>query len=143
MTRSLFQKITLGIAGIPALAIGLCILVIPHPFYASYGIVLADDASLLSELRAPGAGLAVLGALMLWGIWNSAMHQVAQVAALTVYIGFPTGRLVGLLIDGMPSGGILGALAFEVGIAALCLLAFHGGSRTSPPQGAGTQAPAA
>ncbi|WP_300530797.1 DUF4345 domain-containing protein [uncultured Mameliella sp.] len=143
MTRSLFQRITLGIAGATTLAIGLCILVIPHQFYASYGIVLADDASLLSELRAPGAGLAVLGALMLWGIWNSAMRQVAQVAALTVYIAFPAGRLVGLLVDGMPSGGILGALAFEAGIAVLCLLAFRLGSRASPLQGADTRAPVA
>ncbi|WP_421906180.1 DUF4345 domain-containing protein [Mameliella sp.] len=136
MAFSPFQKITLGIAGISALAIGLCILAIPHRFYAGYGITLPHDASLLSELRAPGAGLAVLGGLMLWGMVNSAMRRVAQVAALTVYIGFPAGRLIGLLADGVPSGGILGALAFEIGIAVLCLLAFRRGLWTSVPQGA-------
>ncbi|MDD9731638.1 DUF4345 domain-containing protein [Mameliella sp. AT18] len=143
MTLSLFQKITLGLAGITALVIGLCILAVPHQFYASYGISLADDASLLSELRAPGAGLAVLGGLMLWGMVKRTMRQVALAAALTVYIAFPAGRLVGVLVDGMPSGSILGALVFEVGIAALCLLAFRRGSRPPAPQGNSSHAPAA
>jgi transposase InsO family protein len=41
-----------------ALTIGAFILFAPHAFYGSYGITLGEDASLLSELRAPGAGLA-------------------------------------------------------------------------------------
>ena len=56
------DPIHFGIVMIVALAIGGFILTAPMAFYASYGITLAPDASLLSELRAPGAGLAVLGA---------------------------------------------------------------------------------
>ena len=37
----------------------------------------------------------------------------------------PVGRLVGLAVDGMPSGGLVGALLFELLIAALCLAAFR------------------
>ena len=60
---TLFQKIALGVAGITALGIGASILIAPYAFYASYGIVLAPNPSLLSELRAPGAGLAAFGAV--------------------------------------------------------------------------------
>lgn len=122
------QKIALAIAGVTSLGIGGFILAAPHAFYASYGIALGADPSLLSELRAPGAGLAAFGAVMLAGIVRPAMRQTAVVAALTVFLAFPAGRVLGLLIDGMPSGGILGALILELAIAALCLFAFRRGA---------------
>jgi len=125
MTLSKFQKITLGIAGITALSIGGFILAAPVAFYAGYGITLAPDASLLSELRAPGAGVAALGGIMLAGLVRPSWTPVALVAALTVYLAFPAGRLVSLAVDGTPSGSVMGALVIEVAIAALCLAAFR------------------
>lgn len=125
MTLTRFQKITLGIAGGTAFGIGAAILTAPYPFYASYGITLGSDASLLSELRAPAAALAAFGLLMLAGILRLALAPVSVAVALTVFLAFPTGRLVSLLADGMPSDSIIGALAIEAGIAALCLVAFR------------------
>lgn len=125
MTLTRFEKIALGISGAAALGVGAFILAAPHAFYASYGITLSNDASLLSELRAPAAGLAALGVLMLAGLVRSAFSQVAIVTALTVFLAFPAGRLVGLLVDGMPSSGIVGALILELAIAVLCLAAFR------------------
>ena len=125
MKSTLFEKIALGLSGLTAFTIGAFILFAPHAFYAAYGITLGQDANLLSELRAPGAGLAGFGLLMLLGIWLRAVFKVAMVAALTVFIAFPTGRLVGLVMDGLPSGSIIGALVIELIIAALCLAAFR------------------
>ena len=125
MSLTRFEKVILGISGITALGIGVAILAAPHTFYASYGITLGNDASLLSELRAPAACLAALGVLMLAGLVRSTFSQVAIVAALTVFLAFPAGRLVGLLVDGMPSGGIIGALVLELALAVLCLIAFR------------------
>lgn len=124
MTLTFLQKMALGVSGLTSAGIGIFILVAPHAFYASYGIALGDDASLLSELRAPAAGLATLGGLMLMGILRPAMAQVSIAAALTVFLAFPAGRLIGLVIDGMPSSGIIGALVLEIAIAALCVVAF-------------------
>ena len=132
MQLTRFQKITLGIGGITALSIGSFITLSPHAFYASYHIVLGQDPNLLSELRAPGAGLAVLGAIMLAGIVRAAMTPVAITAALTVYLAFPAGRVVGIAIDGVPSNSIIGALVVEVIIAALLLAAFRNRSFLSP-----------
>ena len=125
MTLTRFEKITLGISGVTALGIGTFILAAPHAFYASYAITLSNDASLLSELRAPAAGLAALGTLMLAGIARPAWARMSIVAALIVFLAFPAGRLVGIVADGIPSGGILGALTLELVIAALCLAAFR------------------
>lgn len=125
MKPTLFEEIALGLSGLTALTIGAFILFAPHAFYASYGITLGEDASLLSELRAPGAGLAGFGLLMMLGIWRHAVLPVAMAAALTVFVAFPVGRLIGLAVDGMPSGSVIGALVIELLIAALCLAAFR------------------
>ena len=123
MTR--LQKISLGIAGLTSLGIGASILTMPQAFYASYGIALGADPSLLSELRAPAAGLAAFGMVMLAGIFKPSLRPSAIIAALTVFLGFPAGRLVGIWADGLPSDGIISALVLELAIAALCLFAFR------------------
>ncbi len=125
MFMNKIEKITLGISGLTALGIGGMITLAPHTFYASYGITLRENPSLLSELRAPGAGLTALGVLMLLGIWRSALAQLAVAATLIVFLAFPAGRFIGLVVDGMPSSGIIAALILEVSIAALCLFAFR------------------
>jgi len=125
MRPTLFEKIALGLSGLTAFTIGASILFAPHAFYAAYGINLAQNANLLSELRAPGAGLAGFGLLMLLGVWRQEILPVAMAVALTIFIAFPTGRLIGFALDGLPSGNIIGAFLFELIIAALCLAAFR------------------
>lgn len=139
MAPSLFEKIALGLAGLTAFTIGAFILLAPHTFYAGYGITLGEDINLLSELRAPGAGLAGFGLLMLFGIRSHAVLPVAIAVALTVFIAFPVGRLVGLAADGMPSGNIIGALVVELIIAGLCLAAFRRRIWQSAPRHSVTQ----
>ena len=124
MQLTRFQKIALGFSGVTALIIGTFITLSPHVFYASYGVTLGQDPNLLSELRAPGAGLAVFGALILSGVVRAAMAPIALAVALTVYLAFPVGRIVGIVMDGLPSGSVIGALAFEIILAGLLLAAF-------------------
>ncbi|GIT93261.1 hypothetical protein JANAI62_36950 [Jannaschia pagri] len=125
MTLTRLEKLALCLSGLTAVGIGATITLAPQTFYASYSIAIAQDPSLLSELRAPGAGLTTLGILMLVGIWRSALAQLAVAATLVVFLAFPTGRFIGLAVDGLPSPGILAALALEIAIAAFCLFAFR------------------
>ncbi len=124
MTFSRFQATALGISGVTALAIGAFIFSAPQAFYHGYGIELGDSPDILSEMRAPGACLAFLGAIMLWGLIDHAKARISVWAAFCVFLAFPLGRLVSLVVDGLPGGGILGALAVEIAIAMLLILAF-------------------
>lgn len=130
MSVTVLEKTALGVSGLTAASIGVAILAAPHSFFASYGITVGNNASLLSELRAPGAGLAAFGVLMLLGIWRTAMTPMSRVVALIVFLAFPAGRLIGLIVDGLPSNHIIAALVFELAVAALCIVAF---SRRSAP----------
>ena len=125
MSLSVLEKMTLGLSGLTAMATGGMILFAPHAFYASYGITLGHDPSLLSELRAPAAGLTTMGILMCVGIWRSSLAQLAVAATLIVFLAFPVGRLIGIATDGLPLPGIVGALVLELAIAVLCLFAFR------------------
>ncbi len=118
------QKALLAVAGITALVIGSFIMAAPLQFYAGYGISPAQGVDLLSELRAPGANLAALGILILAGFARPAMARTSLMVAGVVFLAFAAGRMIGLVLDGMPSPGILVALLVELAIGLLCAMAF-------------------
>lgn len=120
-----FRRLTLGAAGAIALGIGTTIAIAPAGFYALYGIVLPAGPDLLSELRAPGANLAVLGALILGGAIRSGMTQLSALLGTAVFLAYAAGRLLGLVLDGMPSDGIVQALLIELIIGGLCAAALR------------------
>ena len=133
MITTLFQKLTLGAAGLTALGIGLGIAFAPHGFYASYGITLGSDPTLLSELRAPGANLAALGAVIFTGALRPAMARVSAALGALLFLAFAFGRLVGMVLDGWPGEGILTALVIEVVAGMLCLWVLRTQERAPSP----------
>lgn len=117
---SLFQKLTLGAAGLTALCVGLAITFAPHSFYASYGVALSGDPTLLSELRAPGANLMMLGAVIFAGAVRPRMARLSAALGAAVFLAFAFGRMVSLALDGAPDSGIVAALILEIALGALC-----------------------
>ncbi|MDJ0833584.1 MAG: DUF4345 domain-containing protein [Gammaproteobacteria bacterium] len=130
MMMTKFQKIVLGLAGFTAFAIGSFITLAPYAFYASYGIALDSDPNLLSELRGPGANLAALGAVVMAGLFVRSLTNISIAIALVIFLAFPVGRIIGIVADGMPSESVLAALAIEVIVGMLLLVAF--GKRSEP-----------
>ncbi|MEM7043838.1 MAG: DUF4345 domain-containing protein [Pseudomonadota bacterium] len=120
MNASWFQKLTLGIAGIAALGIGIAITAAPVAFYGTYGIALGDDPSLLSELRAPGANLAALGMIILAGAVYQRMQRLAAFLGVTVFLAYASGRIVSMALDGMPASGLVQATLIELVVGGLC-----------------------
>ncbi|CUK02747.1 hypothetical protein PH7735_02646 [Shimia thalassica] len=117
-----FQKLTLGASGLIALGIGMAITFVPIGFYAGSGIALDTDPALLSELRAPGANLAALGAVIFAGALRSGLARQSAALGALVFLAFAFGRLVSIVFDGWPGESILVALGVEVALGGLCLL---------------------
>ena len=114
--------IFLFISGLMLLGIGLGILLVPHGFHASNGIALSNDPNLLSEIRAPGGLLIGSAVLILLGAFRSTGRSLAILLTILVYGTFGLARLISMIIDGMPSEGIVVATAIELAVAALGLL---------------------
>jgi hypothetical protein len=123
--RPSLQSLALVAAGLPALGVGLAIALAPRAFYAGYGVALGSDPSLLSELRAPGAALAMLGAAILAGLARPAMARASLALGALVFLAYAAGRLVGLALDGPPARGLIEAIAIELAVGALCLAALR------------------
>lgn len=117
-----YQRAITGFAGVIALSIGVAIAFFPITFYASYGISIDTDPNVLSELRAPGTNLAVLGVIMIAGAFKTNWFNIARVLVISVFLAFAAGRLVSWGIDGIPNASILSALVIEAVIGILVLL---------------------
>ena len=131
MSTFWFQRLVLGAAGLTASAIGFTILAAPAPFYASYDIAIGADPNLLSELRAPGANLAALGAIMLFGVVRAAWTRLSAGLGAMVFLAFAFGRAVSLVLDGAPSSALIAALVIESVIGLLCVVALRRSGETA------------
>ena len=126
-----FTFIFLFLSGLLLLAIGSAILLAPHAFHASNGIVLGDDPSLLSEVRAPGGLLAASAVLILLGTFRRSSRSLAMILTVLVYGSFGLGRLLGLALDGIPSSGLVASTAIELIVAAIGLVILSRSGATS------------
>jgi len=121
MNLSLTAKIVLLLSGSIMTGIGLAVLILPAPFYATNGIALGANPSLLNEVRASGGALAGAGGLVLAGLFVSGLARLSMVIAAVLYGMYGISRLFSMAIDGMPADGLTGAAILELLISALCL----------------------
>ncbi len=106
-----------------AIGIGASLLFAPGSFHASNGIELGSDASLLSEVRAPGGALLALGILIGIGAFVESFTLASTAIAAAVYLAYGGARLLSIALDGVPATGLLGAMATELLIGAACAVA--------------------
>ncbi len=109
----------LGLSGLVLLAIGGSVLLAPHGFYASNGIVLGADPSQLSEVRAPAGLLLLAGVMGLLGAFRRRLRRPALAITAAVYGSYGLSRLLGVALDGLPGEGLVMAMALELAIGAL------------------------
>jgi hypothetical protein len=119
MTKSI--KLLMFIAGLIGIAVGGAMLFFPVEFQASSNIHLAGNISLLSETRAPAAALFIAGILILSGAFLSRMALFSLQLIALFYLTYGAGRLLSLLIDGIPHKFLVIAMIAEFGVGILAL----------------------
>jgi len=124
MKNKMGEKVVLFLAGIIADGIGLAAGLWPIAFYASSGIFLGDNISLLSEVRAPAMVLTVSGLIMLAAVMASKFRAFALAVAAVLYLSYGGGRLLSLAMDGVPHFNLLAAMVLEIGVGLLCVYTF-------------------
>ena len=120
MTHSFSTKFMLFLAGAIAAGIGLAGLVWPVAFHASSGIVLGDNPSLMSEVRAPAAMLLAAGGFILASVAVARWRPAAIRVSAAVYLTYGLARLYSLAVDGAPDSILLMAAAAELVIGGIC-----------------------
>ena len=123
--KSSLTVIFLVLSGLLLLTIGSAILLIPHAFYSSDGILLGNDPSLLSEIRASGGLLAGGALIILSGTVRPTLRLLAVTISVLIYGSFGLSRLLGMAVDGMPSSNLLMATVVELIVASLGLIILY------------------
>ena len=116
-------RILLVIAGLVGVYIGGSLLLDPVGFEASAGVDLPRDASLLSEIRAPGGALLIHGVLILLGAFVAELTFTSTLVATLFLLSYGLSRALGIVLDGMPSDPIFLAMLLELALGGACLVA--------------------
>jgi hypothetical protein len=134
-TVALAHRIILITAGTIAVILGVAIMFMPHAMHESNGVELGNNASLLSEIRSPGGALFLVGAILVAGAFVTRLTFAATLTGAMVYLGYGLGRVVSIVLDGVPSSTLVVAMIVEfVGAAALAWLLWR--SRKATVRGA-------
>ncbi len=119
-THPRFVRATLSVAGGVAVAVGAAIALAPRSFIDIEGEPTTD---LLSETRAPGAVLLVVGVFIVFAAARRRhLHTAATMATLT-YLGYGLARAASMIVDGSPSGSIVTATIVELALGVASLAA--------------------
>lgn len=104
--------------------VGSGILFIPVEFHSLNGIHPGGNISLLSEIRAPGGALLGSGILILTGAFLSELTFTSVVLSTLMYISYGLSRGISMMLDGIPSEGLIGVALLEwiIGILNLYIL---------------------
>ncbi|SHK50061.1 protein of unknown function [Reichenbachiella agariperforans] len=115
-------QFTLFLFGVIAVGIGFSVLFFPVQFEASADIVLEKDASLLSELRAFGGLIFVGGIVILLGVFKQSLILLSVGTSTILYLTIAFSRLVGMVLDNMPSHTIVSATIAEIVIGVISMI---------------------
>ena len=123
MKNSKVLNTILFFSGLIATGIGGAILLTPVAFYATNGIELADNISLLNEIKAPGGALLAIGLLIMSGAFVTALSFTSVVVSTLVYLSYGLSRILSTAIDGVPAEGLVQAAIIEIGIGLISVFA--------------------
>lgn len=124
MKNSIVLKIILFISGLIAIGIGGTILTMPVAFYATNGINLEGNINLLNEIRASGGALLASGILIILGAFITKLTFTSTVISTLLYLSYGLSRILSIVLDGMPSEGLVQAVILELIIGLFCIVAF-------------------
>ena len=123
MKNSKVLKGILIVLGLVLTIIGLWRLFDPIAFFENSGLVLSNEAGLLSEARAAGGAVVGFGIVILLGAFNQRLSYTSTITALVVFLGFGIARLIGFSLDGNPGEGVIQGIIIELGLGLLSVFA--------------------
>ena len=113
MKNSITLKIILIVLGLILSALGSWRLFDPITFFENSGLILGNNAGLLSEARATGGVVTGFGLLILSGAFIHKLSYTSTVVAIVLFFGFGIARLIGFAMDGNPGEAIIQGIIFE------------------------------
>jgi hypothetical protein len=123
MKNSKVLKTILFISGLIGIGVGGAILFMPITFFATSGIDLSGNVSLLNEIRPSGGALLASGMLILLGVFVAKLTFTSLVLSILLYLSYGISRILSITIDGIPAGILVMVAGLEIVIGLVCVFA--------------------
>jgi hypothetical protein len=123
MENSKVLKVVLIISGLIAVFIGGAVLLTPVAFYATNGIDLGGNISLLNEIRAPGGALLAFGILIIFGAFLTELTFTSILLSTVLFLSYGLSRIISMVADGKPAETLIQAAILEIIIGLVCVFA--------------------
>lgn len=114
----LLTRSSLAASGALLGGIGGALILTPRNFLGMSHVVIGNDPGLMSELAASSGVLLVASAVMLAGAVRIRFSELALAIGATLYGSYGAGRLISLMLHGLPPDSLIAAMMIELGIAA-------------------------
>lgn len=125
MKNSNLLKTFLVISGLLLTFIGGATLLIPATMKADAGIDISGNINMLNDTRAFSALLLFFAILIVSGAFVKKLTYTATVVSFLLFLSIGIGRLISILLDGMPSDGLTKATVLEFVLGILGLILFN------------------
>ena len=86
----------------------------PLELKASFGINIPQDINVLNDIRAFSALSLAIGILAILGAFKSKLTYTASLVVFIQFLALGFGRLVSMLLDGMPVDGLVNGTINEL-----------------------------
>ena len=123
MKNSKVLKGILILLGLLLTGLGSWRLFDPIAFFENSGLVLNNEAGLLSEARGTGGVVVGFGIVILLGAFSQRLSYTSTIAAIVVFLGFGISRVIGFALDGVPGEGVIQGIIFEFVLGLLAVFA--------------------
>lgn len=117
-----FTKSVLVASGALLGVIGGSLVIAPQAFLEMSHVIIDSDPGLLSELSAPAGLLILASALMIMGAIKERFTNIALTAGAAIYGSYAVGRLLSMLLHGLPSSSLILATLIELVVAGVLLM---------------------
>lgn len=124
MKNSKAITIYLAITGLMLTFIGGATLLMPVEMKATAGLQIADNINLLNEVRGESAWLLVTALIALVSLFVHKLKYSSMIMVITAFGAIGVGRLISILVDGMPIESLVKATVLEFVVAAIGLVLF-------------------
>ncbi len=114
MRTSKVLKAYLIFSGLLLTFIGGATLAIPVDMKNSVGIDIAENISVLNDVRAASALLLTIGLLTLLGAFVKKLTFTSTLISFLLFLALALGRAISIWLDGMPVDGLVKATGLEL-----------------------------
>ena len=124
MENSIVLKIFLVISGLLLTYIGASFLFMPKKMKAGQGIDIAGDINMLNETRSASALILAIAILTILGAFENSLTFTSTLVSVLLLLSLGVGRLMSILIDGMPVKALIIATIVELVLGVIGAIMF-------------------